>query len=478
MNRLRRQVWWLAAATMLVVASGCSTYARRVTGIRESFYRNDLSGAGKQIAEGLEKSGSDADLLKLEQAMIRLAEGKPAESERLLREVRDHFDASSGPSIAKTTLSYLTDDQRRAYSGEDYERILIRAFLALSNLMHDGGDAEAYTLQMIAEQERVIAEGTNDKGENPKANYQRVALAPYLRGALRESTHHDYDDAKRAFETVAVWQPDFAPARHDVERASFGHHSEKGQGVLYVFALTGRGPYKQEVVEVPSSAALLVAGEILSAVGDQTVPPNIAPVKVPRVVARPNSIQSISVQIDGHAVGQTATITNISQLAVQQYQAIETQVVGRAVARRLVKKGIVYGAKEATDMVKGSPLSLAVDLAGVAWEATESADTRCWGLLPDRIQVLRVELAAGAHELRLAPVARGVQGGATPPTKIEIGDGDNTYVLATFPGDHVVGRVLASRRGEPAEATPTVTQTSHRSAEPKGRKPGGPSRAR
>jgi len=42
---------------------------------------------------------------------------------------------------------------------------------------------------------------------------------------------------------------------------------------------------------------------------------------------------------------------------------------------------------------------LAVDLAGVAWEATESADTRCWGLLPDQIQVLRVELPAGRHEI-------------------------------------------------------------------------------
>ena len=31
----------------------------------------------------------------------------------------------------------------------------------------------------------------------------------------------------------------------------------------------------------------------------------------------------------------------------------------------------------------------------MAWEASEAADTRCWGLLPDKIQVLRIELPAG-----------------------------------------------------------------------------------
>ena len=70
-----------------------------------------------------------------------------------------------------------------------------------------------------------------------------------------------------------------------------------------------------------------------------------------------------------------------TDLAVKQYEAIYPQIVARAVARRIVKKGIVYGGKEMTGIEKGSLPGLAVDLAGVAWEATESADTRCWGLL-------------------------------------------------------------------------------------------------
>jgi len=445
MSAAARTFWWTLTLAAVVGASGCSTYSHRVNGIRDSFYRNDLAGAEQQVRAGIERDSGDADVLRLEEAMICLANNRPAEAEKLLRAVRDNFDHLEQADLAESAMSYLTDDQRRAYAGEDYERVLVRALLALSNLLHDGSDAEAYSLQTIDKQEQIIAAGKDDKGQNPKQNYQRVALAPYLRGVLREASHHDYDDARRSFETVAAWQPEFAFAKHDVERAVYGRHSERGHGVLYVFALTGRGPHKEEAIEVPSSAALLIAGEILSATGKQSVPPNIAPVKVPRVVARRHDIQEIGVRVDGHDLGRTATITNVTNLAINQYDAIREQIVARAVARRIVKKGIVYGAKEASEMVKGTPASFAVDLAGVAWEATESADTRCWGLLPDQIQVLRVELPAGRHEIELAPVIRGATVRNAPSRRFTIADGDNTYLLAVFPSDRMVGQIAASR---------------------------------
>jgi hypothetical protein len=434
---------WLVATAILV--SGCTTHAQRVTHVRDAYYAGDLAAASAAIDISLKGARSDADVLELERAMIELSSGKPHEAEQTLREVRDRFDALEQKSVAEAAASYLTDDNRRAYAGEDYEKVLIRAMLALANLMHDGGDAEAYSLQTIDKQEQIIASGANKQGENPKLAYQRVALAPYLRGVLREATHVDYDDAERSFVTVCNWQPGFASGKLDLERAAQGSHSAPGNGVLYVFALTGRGPYKVETVEVPSSAALLIAGEIVSAVGNQTVPPNVAPVKVARVVRPPHwASPSIAVAIDSQPAGTTETITDVSELAVKQYDAIFPQVVARAVARRIVKKGAVYGAKEMSGIQKGSLTGLAVDVAGIAWEASESADTRCWGLLPDRIQVLRVELPAGQHEVALQPRGAGtaVSGGRTE--RVEIANGRNTYVMAFVPQSQVVGKVLVS----------------------------------
>ena len=433
----------LVSALALLLLAGCATHADRLVAVRNAYYSGDLAAAESIITEGLKSDKRDADVLRLEQAMVQLSNGRAHEAEQTLRLVRDRFDELSQASVAETTASYLTDDTRRGYAGEDYEQVLIRGFLALANLMHDGGDAEAYSLQLIDKQEQIIAAGAREDGENPKLSYQRVALAPYVRGVLREATHVDYDDAERSFVTVVNWQPGFQAGRFDLERAARGTHSAPGHGVLYVFALTGRGPFKVETVEVPSSAALLISGEIVSALGDQTVPPNVAPVKVPKVVRQACTVDCVGVRVNGQPAGRTETITDVSDLAVRQYEAIYSQVVARAVARRCLKKGIVYGGKEMTGIDKGSLPGLAFDLAGIAWEAAESADTRCWGLLPDRIQVLRIELPAGTHEVILQPQT--AHGTSRRPTvqRVEIADGRNTYLLASAP-DNVVGQVLVS----------------------------------
>lgn len=430
----------------LVCISGCATYADKARTVRSSFYANSLAAAEADIEQGLEKGKGDDDVLKLEKSIVLLATGKPDESEKILREVRDRFDYLEQKSVAEGALSFLTDDNAKSYSGEDYEKVLIRTFLALSNLMHGGGDAEAYTLQAAEKQQQIIQAAIDPEGKNPKANYQQVALGPYLRAALREETHRDFDDVARSREMVVNWQPEFSPGRFDLERAVHGRHSEPGHGVLYVITLVGRGPYKEEVAEVPSQVALLIADRILSATGKHTLPPTIAPIKVPKVVPQVNLVRSVNVSVDGAQRGQTETITDIGRMAAEQYEAVYPEIVAKAVVRRVVKKGVIYTAKEVTGMQKGSIESIALDLAGIAWEATEAADTRCWGLLPDKIQVLRVELPAGEHEVDLQPIARHDRlAGSVVNKKVTIADGRNTYMMAIFPDTKLVGNVLVSQ---------------------------------
>lgn len=434
-----------ACVLLLAVSTGCASYSERTIQLHNAYYDNQLAAAQEALSERLTRERANSDLLKLDQAMIELAAGNPAGSERTLRLVRDHFDEFEGKSAAETAASYLFDDNRRSYDAEDYEKILIRAFLALSNLMHDGDDAEAYSLQLIDKQEQIIAGGADKDGNNPKADYQRVALAPYLRGVLREATHLDYDDAQRSYMSVVSWQPSFMAGQFDLQRIAQGAHSQRGNGVVYVFALTGRGPFKEEAVEVPSTAAMFIAGEIVSAVGDQTLPPNVAPVKVPRVVGRRSHLAGIQVSASQQPLGVTETITDVTQLAIEQYEAIYPSVIARAVARRVLKNGIVYGGKEAAGIAKGSLPGLAIDLAGLAWQATETADTRCWGLLPDRIQVLRLELPEGEHDLQLSPVnSAGIPLGRGAMQRVRVADSRNTYVLASFPDTQLVGKVLVS----------------------------------
>src|SRR4029453_2299392 len=214
---------WMAMILTAAVCCGCSTHAQRVNQLRADYYANRLDAAAATVADGLKRDRNSADVLKLDQALIDLAAGNVHSAGQTLREGRHHFEQLEGHVSAAGAASYLADDNRRTYAGEDYEKVLIRAFLALGNLMQDGGDVEAYSLQMIDKQEQLIAAGASDGRENPKQNYPRVALAPYLRGVLREATHLNYDDAERSYMSVVNWQPAFGAGRVYFDWAVHGH---------------------------------------------------------------------------------------------------------------------------------------------------------------------------------------------------------------------------------------------------------------
>jgi uncharacterized protein len=441
----KRRLYRPAVLAGLLLLCGCATHADRLRNVRVAFYQGDLSAAQQELDRGLKKHRDDGDVLVLEKALVQLAGGHPVEAERALRQVRDRWDFLEQKNVAEKAVSLLTDDRQLAYAGEDYEKILVRAFLALSNLLHGGEDAEAYSLQVVEKQDQIVHAAAEPEGKNLKAAYQHVAFGPYLRAMLREQTHHDFDDVARYRTMVVNWAPGFTPGAEDLNRARTGSHSQPGHGVLQVFTLVGRGPYKEEVDEVPTTAAMLIADRIISALGKQTLPPTIATIKVPKVVPYRNVIQSVKVAVDKQSRTDTATIADVTQMAVSQYEAIYPQVIARAVVRRAVKKSVVYGTKEALGVDRGSLVSLPLDLVGVAWEATEKADTRCWGLLPDKIQVQRIELPVGEHAVTLQPLDLGRQPIGLPAThRVTISDGRNTYLLATYPGTQLVGQVLTA----------------------------------
>ncbi len=434
----------IVALVASAAAPGCAVHADRLRDVRAEFYAGNVNTAAATLDRYLERVGQkEADVFKLDRAIIDLAAGRPEQSEATLREVRDRFDFLEQGDVAEKILSMATDDTQLAYAGEDYEKVLLRAFLALSNLMHDGGDATAYALQVSQKHQQIIEAGGSQPEENPKLAYKMVALGPYLHGALAEENPLEHDVARRCREVVCSWQPDFRDGKGDLQRALYGRHSAPGNGVLYVFALVGRGPRKEEVAEVPTQVAMLIADRIISHNAQYSLTPTLAPVKVPKMVASPNRIRNVLVQAADRQAGHTATITDVTEMAVRQQEAVYPQILARAVVRRALKKGALYAAKDAMDV---NPLvSLAFDVGGVAWEATESADTRCWGLLPDKIQVLRLELPAGEHRIGLQASAGASPIGPAFHQTVRIADGRNTYMLANFPDDRLVGQILSSQ---------------------------------
>ncbi|MDR1958475.1 MAG: hypothetical protein LBQ54_05455 [Planctomycetaceae bacterium] len=454
---MKRFLFLLMLMSFYVTCGCVASYTDRVITARRDFYAGNLESAKKQFDSRLKKGKKkETDLIKLENAVVDMSEGRFSEAKRALIEVRDSFDHLEQKSLAENTLSLWTDDTMVSYPGEDYEKVMIRAFLAICDLMEGGSDAEAFALQVVEKQQQIRSTAekagpkkTNgsrsadlqEKDSHPKLAYKQVPFGPYIRGLIREETLTNFDDALRYYTMVEEWEPGFQQVKHDIRRVKAGHHHMEGNGVVYVFTLVGRGPYKERENAEATQLALLIADQIFSATNKYSVPPTLAPVPIPAVKRYFDAIHNVGIEVNGSRLGATETITDIGQMAEEQFEAIRHQIIARAVVRRIVKKGSVYAAKNAADV---NPwISLAMDAGGVAWEAMETADTRCWGLLPDRIQVARLELPEGTHTLKLRSLTGRdlTLGERSYPVEIHVRNGYNTYVFANFPSKNLVGRV-------------------------------------
>ena len=164
-----RALGMAAALGLAAFASGCASHSSRILEFRTAWGGGDLDRAEKAIDELLasesgasvevvsQSNGLDSSvnakegntyLLLLEKAMTRLARGDAKSSLRLLLAARDELDDHYSSTFSDYFAAALTDDESRAYSGADYEHLLVRVMLAVTDLLVAEGDAYAYALQV------------------------------------------------------------------------------------------------------------------------------------------------------------------------------------------------------------------------------------------------------------------------------------------------------------------------------------------
>lgn len=432
---------------------GCARSLQSIDVGRDAFAAGDLATARQTLDEHASTRSRFSRAASLDLAIVELATGDANAAETRLRHLRDQFDSMPRVAPIREAASMVTDDTTRVFRPAGYEEVMVRAMLSLCSLATDQVDAESYALQATTKQSELAAEAESRGLLDAADVYQPIAMAPYLRGMLREATHHDYDDAAKAYQLVSSVRPQFAPAQADIERASFGTHSKPGHGVLYVLACVGRGPILQETDAPTTSTALSIASSVLNAETNEEeteegrrvggpVLPNIASVKVPEVVIPPSNVAAIGVGIEGTLYGATQTLTDVGELAATQVAAEMPWTIARAVIRRATKEATVAKVGDSLGL-DGTAGSLFHFAAASAWSGVEHADTRCWGLLPREIQVFRGELPAGPHEIELQPLGFDGAPIAVQQTRlVDIVDGRNQYLIVVAPSAsmYIVGK--------------------------------------
>jgi hypothetical protein len=423
----------------LAAAWGCAGYEERLAEVRAEYARGAYERCEERLRELAEDDPENAHLYSLEEGIVELGLGRPAEAERALLRGMRGLDATGKSGFGEWTAALFSDDRALVYPGEDYEHILVRALLGVASLLGDRKDADAYANSVI-ERQLEIMDGFEDRGAKPKAAYRLVAFGAYLRAILAEESPLKVDVAREEFERVVQLEPDFPHGAADLERAANGKHSEKGNGVVHVLALVGQGPFKIEVEEQATAAAIAIAQIIWAIYRDRITFPNITGVKIPALAFHRDNPTAVEVRVDGSPAGITATVTDVERTAREQFDTMKDYILARAVVRRVFKVVATEAAKEGVDRaLRGSGglerdlAALALSIFGIVWTEAERADTRSWGLLPAKVQALRIELPAGKHEISLQALRGGSPSGAPQAARVLVRDGYNTYVLGIVP---------------------------------------------
>ncbi len=382
-------------ALLLVVALplwGCATdYVSRTRDVRQAYEAYDHEGALSRLEPEEQKEGDrDRLLVLMDKGMILHADGKYAESIKVLAEAEKLADALDLVSVSEEAAALVANERQRAYRGEDFERLMINCLQALNYAALGQEESALVEVRRMNERLRVmIAE--------QKKPYQQLAVAKYLAGALWEdqgeldSAFIDYWAAYErnprlghlADPLLRLAKQTDREAQYEKLRKAFPKADDsplgEDEGEVLVIVEAGLSPQKQSSRRANSvDAGNLVVVPVFK---DRGVPGSA------RVTATAGTPPS----------GQLAeTVTSVRDVAHQHLNERIGRYLARAVAGTAVKAGIAAGAGA---LAKSEEVGL---LAFYLLTLSNDADLRSWLSLPAEFQLVRLRMPVGPQEITVA----------------------------------------------------------------------------
>lgn len=321
----------------------------------------------------------------------------------------------SGRSATEGALSFVLNDKTIPYDGEGFEIVLLHAFLAWDYLCLGRLDDAwvevnlAYDLQ-AGEEERFQA----DYGMNRFARFV-AAIVQEMDGDLSNAENDLRSLRKEAANNEAV---NYSLQR--VRALQQGDAEEREMGQLVVLFERGRMPAKE--------ASEQHFGGIRS----------FSRISVPTYSNRSRNAQDhLNVLLDGQSQGRTQSLERVLHVARQNLEDRVDWLAAKSGIRSIGKTVAVEVLAEEMADEHGEAAGIATGiLGGFLNTFTERADLRSWLTLPEDIQVLRIAVPPGEHEIVLQLVQR--DGGGPP---IDLG----THLFAPGKPVFVTARSLDHR---------------------------------
>lgn len=391
---------------LITLLSGCAAYQldNAQSELRGSYASGDYTSTA-QFIDNLSEKGvyksKDQVLLYLEQGMVNHFAGDYEISIEYFTKAENEIDNLFTKSVSRAIQSFVVNDNKLAYDGEDYEDIYLNVFKSL-NFIHQNELESAlvearrvtHKLGLLDQKYNGLVEALSqqdttstgeDKWKTGETNVQNSALGRYISTILYAKTNKpdnariEYINLLRAYEEQpSVYNK--RPRESDLKPIL----SPDSYNVL-VQAFAGRAPEK---IQNDLRIYLDESDTYLK-------------FSLPSLEIYPSKVQSVEVVTQNGETHKLNLIEEMDLVAKEVYKVKEPIIYARTVVRTFLKAMAANKLKKEAKK-ESETLGAFVNIMGkIAQEATEKADLRSWQTMPGKAYATVLQLPPGEHEVEV-----------------------------------------------------------------------------
>lgn len=377
-NKENKTVRLFLSVQLLFFLGGCASYTYKAREMVNAFDSQNFELAAQSVKALADKKDKDEVLHLVELATIYHTSGRYQEAIETFQRAEKIAAASDYTSISQETGSVLVNESVKTHKLDNYERVLISMYLAIDYTLLGKWEGALVEARRVNHQlAKMIREG--------HPTYTHNGFAKYLAALLFER-NGEWNDAWVDYKQLHQWDPSFPLNYLGLLRMSTRLNSpedfrryqklfkksppflvKKGEGEVVLLAEVGKSPEK-----VPDPEFGIV----------------------PKFINRFSRTKRLRLKSkQNQAFTETHKLFDIEKAAIIDLEEKRAGMIAKRLASIAVKKAAAEAAARAT---KDKNVSA---LGNMFIYLTERPDLRSWLLLPANLQVARLTLPIGNHEL-------------------------------------------------------------------------------
>lgn len=389
----------LLLACCICFLAACATHRNQLEPIRRELEQLNCDKALAQLDKIATPETDDQLLYLMEYGSALQICKQYDKSNQIFQQADQLSEKIDYISISRVAAATLFNEQALQYKGDKFEKQFLNALAALNYIQL--GKTEDAMVEV-----RRINEKIKKMADEEKSPYELNSFASYLAGLIYE-TDRQYDDACISYKDSYNLDGGFKPVMLDMLTACWrAKRSMEYNGLVKKTGATTEDiQYSKRGLKKKKREIILV---FLQGWGPQkTIQPGA------RSFARllPSASLTKKLQVSFEAAnenpsGQTSpllsrVVYSVERSAIATLEADINSLAARRLGARVAKEVVA-------DQIRQKDKALG-DLAWLVMVASERADLRNWSLLPETVQVLRLQVGENDSHIKLSGLGFGDQ---------------------------------------------------------------------